>query len=78
MTDGRFPVAVIGAGGVQLALFAGTIIATFLPEGALSALYYADRINQLPIGVVGIAVGTVLLPEMARRLAARLPAISKQ
>ncbi len=62
--------AIIGAGGVQLALFADTIIATFLPAGALSALYYADRIHQLPIGVVGIAVGTVLLPEMARRLAA--------
>jgi len=62
--------AIIGAGGVQLALFADTLIATFLPVGALSALYYADRINQLPIGVVGIAVGTVLLPEMTRRLAA--------
>src|SRR5207302_4476213 len=32
-------------------------------------LYYADRLNQLPIGVIGIAVGTVLLPEMARRIA---------
>jgi putative peptidoglycan lipid II flippase len=62
--------AIIGAGGVQLALFADTLIATFLPAGSLSALYYADRINQLPIGVVGIAVGTVLLPEMSRRLAA--------
>lgn len=62
--------AIIGSAGVQIALFADTIIATFLPTGALSALYYADRINQLPIGVVGIAVGTVLLPEMARRLAA--------
>jgi putative peptidoglycan lipid II flippase len=62
--------AIVGAGGVQLALFADTIIATFLPAGALSALYYADRINQLPIGVIGIAAGTVLLPEMARRLAA--------
>jgi putative peptidoglycan lipid II flippase len=62
--------AIIGAGGVQLALFADTLIASFLPTGALSALYYADRINQLPIGVVGIAVGTVLLPEMSRRLAA--------
>ena len=61
--------AIIGAGGVQLALFADTVIASFLPTGALSALYYADRINQLPIGVVGIAVGTVLLPEMSRRLA---------
>ncbi|MFZ0397438.1 MAG: murein biosynthesis integral membrane protein MurJ, partial [Methyloceanibacter sp.] len=60
--------AIVGAGGVQLALFADTLIASFLPTGALSALYYADRINQLPIGVVGIAVGTVLLPEMSRRL----------
>jgi putative peptidoglycan lipid II flippase len=62
--------AIIGAGGVQLALFADTMIATFLPAGALSALYYADRINQLPIGVVAIAIGIVLLPEMSRRLAA--------
>lgn len=62
--------AIVGAGGVQLALFADTLIASFLPAGSLSALYYADRINQLPIGVVGIAVGTVLLPEMSRRLAA--------
>ena len=42
----------------------------FLPAGALSALYYADRLNQLPIGVIGIAIGTVLLPEMSRRLTA--------
>jgi len=56
--------------GTQVALFADTIIATFLPAGALSALYYADRLNQLPIGVIGIAIGTVLLPEMSRRLSA--------
>jgi putative peptidoglycan lipid II flippase len=62
--------AVIGSGGVQLALFADTIIASFLAAGAISALYYADRLNQLPIGVIGIAVGTVLLPEMSRRIAA--------
>lgn len=62
--------AVVGSAGVQLALFADTIIATFLSVGALSALYYADRLNQLPIGVIGIAAGTVLLPEMARRIAA--------
>jgi putative peptidoglycan lipid II flippase len=62
--------ATLGAGGVQLALFADTIIASFLATGALSALYYADRLNQLPIGVIGIAAGTVILPEMARRLAA--------
>jgi putative peptidoglycan lipid II flippase len=62
--------AVIGSAGVQLAVFADTIIATFLPAGALSALYYADRLNQLPGGVISIAVGTVLLPEMSRRIAA--------
>src|SRR5690348_2205501 len=61
--------ATLGSAGTQLALFADTIIASFLSAGAISALYYADRINQLPIGVIGIAVGTVLLPEMTRRLA---------
>src|SRR5262249_33818651 len=62
--------ATVGSAGVQLALFADTIIASFLAAGALSALYYADRLYQLPGGVIGIAVGTVLLPEMARRVAA--------
>lgn len=62
--------ATVGSMGTQVAMFADTIIATFLPAGALSALYYADRLNQLPIGVIGIAIGTVLLPEMSRRLTA--------
>jgi putative peptidoglycan lipid II flippase len=62
--------AVIGRSGGQLAVLADTIIASFLVRGAVSALYFADRINQIPIGVVGIAAGTVVLPEMARRIAA--------
>jgi len=62
--------ATIGSAGTQLALFADTIIASLLATGAISALYYADRIDQLPIGVIGIAVGTVLLPEMTHKLAA--------
>src|ERR1700761_6365455 len=62
--------ATIGSMGTQVALFADTIIATFLPAGALSALYYAERLYQLPIGVIGIAIGTVLLPEMSRRITA--------
>jgi putative peptidoglycan lipid II flippase len=62
--------AVIGSAGVQLAIFADTIIASFLPTGAVSSLYYADRLYQLPLGVIGIAAGTVLLPEMSRRIAA--------
>jgi putative peptidoglycan lipid II flippase len=62
--------ATVGSAGTQLQLFADTIIASLLPAGAISALYYADRIDQLPIGVIGIAVGTVLLPEMTHRIAA--------
>src|SRR5260221_9834520 len=60
--------AAVGSMGTQVGLLADIIIATFLPAGALSALYYAARLNQLPIGVIGIAIGTVLLPEMSRRL----------
>src|SRR5450755_1655345 len=62
--------ATLGSMGTQVAIFADTIIATFLPAGALSALYYAERLYQLPIGVIGIAIGTVLLPEMSRRITA--------
>jgi putative peptidoglycan lipid II flippase len=62
--------AVIGSAGVPIAMFADTIIASLLPTGAVSSLYYADRLYQLPVGVIGIAVGTVLLPEMSRRIAA--------
>ncbi len=61
--------ATIGAGSVQIGLFIDTVIASFLPSGDLTALYYADRINQLPMGIIGIALGTVLLPEMSSRLA---------
>src|SRR5262245_24749686 len=46
--------ALLGYGGVQLALFADTFIASWLQPGALSFIYYADRLNQLPIGVIGI------------------------
>lgn len=60
--------AALGAGLTQINLFADTIIASMLPTGAVSYLYYADRLNQLPLGVIGIAIGTVLLPEMARRI----------
>jgi len=65
-----FGPAVIGSAGVQIALFADTIIASLLPAGAYSALYYAGGLYQLPIGVIAIGVGTVLLPTMSRLIAA--------
>src|SRR4051812_8773541 len=59
--------ATLGSMGTQLALFADTIIATFLPAGALSAVYYAAKLKQLPIRVIGVSVGTGLLPQKAPR-----------
>jgi putative peptidoglycan lipid II flippase len=62
--------AVLGSSVFQIAVLADTIIASTLGTGAPSSLYYADRLYQLPVGVIGIAAGTVLLPEMTRRIAA--------
>jgi len=66
----RFGPAALGAAGVQISLLADTMLASFLAVGELTSLYYADRVNQLPMGVVGVALGTVLLPEISRSLAA--------
>lgn len=60
---------VIGAGVMHINLFADMILASFLATGSISYLYYADRLNQLPLGVVGIAVGTALLPMLSKALA---------
>lgn len=60
--------AVIGAGVIHINLFADIILASFLAEGSISYLYYADRLNQLPLGIVGIAVGTALLPMLSRAM----------
>ncbi len=64
-----FGAVTVGAASVVAAPLIDTVIASYLPTGSRTALYYADRINQLPLGVLGIALGTVLLPEMSARLA---------
>ena len=61
--------AVLAGGVVQINLLVGRQVASFT-ENAVSWLSYADRLYQLPLGVVGIAVGVVLLPELSRRLRA--------
>jgi putative peptidoglycan lipid II flippase len=63
-----FPAAVTG-GITQINQLVGQMIAS-TKEGAIAALQYADRIYQLPLGVVGVAVGVVLLPELSRALRA--------
>jgi putative peptidoglycan lipid II flippase len=58
----------VGAGVYQINLVINTMIASTVADGAVSYLNYADRINQLPLGVVGIAIGTALLPLLSRQL----------
>ncbi len=62
---------ILGAGVYHLNIFADMVIASFLDSGSISYLYYADRLQQLPLGVVGIAVGTALLPLLSRSLVAK-------
>jgi len=57
-----------GAGVYQLNLLVDTWFASHLPEGAVSYLFYADRLNQLPLGAVGIALSTALLPALSRAI----------
>jgi putative peptidoglycan lipid II flippase len=59
---------VFGAGVTQLNLVVSTAVASLLPTGAVSYLYYADRLDQLPLAVVGIAVSTAILPALSRQV----------
>ena len=61
--------AAAGAGAVQINLVVSTALtAALLPSGSVSYIYYADRLNQLPLGLIGIGLGTVLLPTISRQL----------
>jgi putative peptidoglycan lipid II flippase len=59
---------VFGAGVTQINLLVSTAIASLLPVGSVSFLNYADRLNQLPLAVIGIAVGTAILPAISRQV----------
>ncbi len=61
--------AALGQGAIQFNLLISTSLAArFLKEGAVSYLYYADRLNQLPLGLIGIGVGTAILPALSRQI----------
>jgi putative peptidoglycan lipid II flippase len=64
----RMAPGLVGASAAQLNQAVDMIIASLLPAGTVSLLYYADRIQQLPLGVIGIAVGTALLPMLSRQV----------
>jgi putative peptidoglycan lipid II flippase len=61
--------AAAGTGAVQFNLVVSSALALgFLPHGSASYIYYADRLNQLPLGLIGIGLGTVLLPTISHQL----------
>ncbi len=66
----RMGPGLLGAGVTQLNLSVDVIIGSLLPAGTVSVLYYADRVNQLPLGTIGAAVGTALLPTLSRLVGA--------
>jgi putative peptidoglycan lipid II flippase len=58
--------AIFGVSVSQINLLLDTVLATFLPTGSVSWLYYSDRLSELPLGVFGIAIATVILPNLSR------------
>jgi putative peptidoglycan lipid II flippase len=62
--------AVFGLAAVQVTVFVNTLLASLLPSGSISFLYYADRVMEFPLGVFGIALASASLPTMARQAAA--------
>ena len=59
--------SVFGLAAVQVSVFVNTLLASFLPAGSISYLYYADRVMEFPLGVFGIALASAVLPAMARQ-----------
>lgn len=66
----------ISGGMTQINILVGTIIGTFL-TGVVSYIHYADRVYQFPLGMVGIAIGTALLPELSRTLQSDAPGANR-
>lgn len=64
------PPAIFGVSVVQVNLLFGTLIASFLASGSVSWLYYSDRLVEFPLGVLGVAVSSVILPSLAKNHAA--------
>lgn len=64
----RIAPGILGAGIYQINIMVGTILVSLVSTGAISWLYYADRLQQLPLGVVGAAIGVALLPVLSKEL----------
>ena len=62
--------AVFGLAAVQVMVFVNTLLASLLPAGSISFLYYADRVMEFPLGIFGVALASASLPAMSRQAAA--------
>jgi putative peptidoglycan lipid II flippase len=65
--------ALFGVSVTQLSLLLDTVLASFLTTGSISWLYYSDRLMEFPMGIVGVALGTVILPNLSRRHSEQSP-----
>ena len=63
--------AVLGVSVAQISLIINTVFASFLKTGSVSWLYYADRLMEFPTGVMGVALGTILLPSLSKAYASQ-------
>lgn len=70
----RMGPAILGSSVGQINLLLDTVLASFLASGSISWLYYSDRLMEFPMGVLGVALGTVILPRLSQRHAAEDPA----
>ncbi len=66
--------AMLGVSVSQISLLINTVFASFLPSGSVSWLYYADRLMEFPAGMLGVALGTILLPSLSKMHADEQPA----
>ena len=69
----RMGPGLIGAGMTQISQQIDIVIISFLPASTASVLYFAERVNQLPLGIIGVSIGTALLPTLARHIQAGAP-----
>lgn len=65
--------ALFGVSVTQITLLVDTLLASFLANGSISWLYYGDRLMEFPLGILGVALGTVILPRLSQKHAERSP-----
>jgi putative peptidoglycan lipid II flippase len=65
----RIPLTALGASAYQLQVLAGTLLASFLAGGSISALYFAERLLEFPLGLVGVGIGLLAMPRLADQAA---------